>query len=86
MNSLEIHPKYKMSSNNVLHAGPYPEFFMGGGLFSQKLDLFFYKCHCIYRYIQDEILENVSHIKKKNWVCGLCPSTRLDVIQRTDFG
>ena len=33
---------------------------MGGGVvFPPKLDLFFYKCHCIYRYIQDETLENV---------------------------
>ena len=40
--------------------GPYPEFFLwGGGSFFPKLDLFFYKCHCIYRYIQDEMLENV---------------------------
>ena len=31
----------------------------GGGSFFPKLDLFFYKCHCIYRYIQDEMLENV---------------------------
>ena len=30
----------------------------GGGSFFPKLDLFFYKCHCIYRYIQDEMLEN----------------------------
>ena len=44
-----------------------------GGSFFPKLDLFFYKCHFIYRYIQDEMLENVSYIKKKNWVCGLCP-------------
>ena len=27
--------------------------------FFSKLDLFFSKCHCIYRYIQDEMLENV---------------------------
>ena len=31
----------------------------GGGSFFPKLDLFVYKCHCIYRYIQDEMLENV---------------------------
>ena len=31
----------------------------GGGLFFSILDLFFYKCHGIYRYIQDEMLENV---------------------------
>ena len=39
-------------------AGPYPEFFDGGVVFP-KLDLFFYKCHFIYRYIKDEMLENV---------------------------
>ena len=31
----------------------------GGGFVFRKLDLFFYKCHRIYRYIQDEMLENV---------------------------
>ena len=41
-----------------IYTGPYPEIFMGGSFFP-KLDLFFYKCHCIYRYIQEEMLENV---------------------------
>ena len=43
---------------------PVPRYFYGvegggGRSFFPKLDLFFYKCHCIYRYIQDEMLENV---------------------------
>ena len=29
-----------------------------GGRFFLKLDLFFYKCCFIYRYIQDKMLEN----------------------------
>ena len=29
------------------------------GSFFPKLDLSFYKCHFIYRYIQDEMIENV---------------------------
>ena len=32
--------------------------FLWGGSFFPKLDLFFYKRRCIYRYIQDEMLEN----------------------------
>ena len=49
---------------------PVPRVFYGGrGSFFPKLDLFFYKCHCIYRYIQDVMVENVILVvlRRKIW-------------------
>ena len=37
----------------------------GGLLFFPKLDLFFYKCHFIYRYIQDEMLDVILIILRR---------------------